>query len=86
VWAAEGGKYFIYRANDGMTWLSYDGLCVIGKAQGQVHNTATGRGLHSSTFQLNLSALYGRGGARRECVDRVKQVLGAFWGVSGVFL
>jgi len=27
-----------------------------------------GRGLHSSTFQLNLSALYGIGGARRGCV------------------
>jgi len=25
----------------------------------------SGRGLHSSTFQLNLSALYGTGGARR---------------------
>jgi len=35
-----------------------------------------GRGLHSSTFQLNLSALYGRGGARRGCVARVKGVLG----------
>jgi hypothetical protein len=33
-----------------------------------------GRGLHSSTFQLNLSALYGTGGARRGCVARV-------WGV-----
>ena len=28
----------------------------------------SGRGLHSSTFQLNLSALYGTGGARRGCV------------------
>ena len=25
----------------------------------------TGRGLHSSTFQLNLSALYGIGGVRK---------------------
>jgi hypothetical protein len=31
-----------------------------------------GRGLHSSTFQLNLSALYGIRGARRGCVARVK--------------
>jgi len=30
-----------------------------------------GRGLHSSTFQLNLSALYGIGDARRGCVARV---------------
>jgi len=35
-----------------------------------------GRGLHSSTFQLNLSALYGMGGARRGCVARVKGVGG----------
>jgi len=36
-----------------------------------------GRGLHSSTFQLNLSALNGTGGARRGCVARVyKGVLG----------
>ena len=33
-----------------------------------------GRGLHSSTFQLNLSALYGIGGARRGCIARVKGV------------
>jgi len=34
------------------------------------------RGLHSSTFRLNLSALYGTaGGARRGCVARVKGVL-----------
>jgi len=36
------------------------------------------RGLHSSTFQLNLSAFYGIGGARRGCVARVKGVLGVF--------
>ena len=30
-----------------------------------------------STFQLNLSALYVIGGARRGCVARVKGVLGA---------
>jgi len=36
-----------------------------------------GRGLHSSTFQLNLSALYGIGGARnRGWAARVKGVLG----------
>jgi hypothetical protein len=34
------------------------------------------RGLHWSTFQLNLSALCGIGGARRDCVARVKGVLG----------
>jgi hypothetical protein len=41
-----------------------------------------GRGLHSSSIQLNLSALYGIGGrARRDCVARVKGVSG---GVQGV--
>jgi len=34
------------------------------------------RGLHSSTFQLNLSAFHGIGGARRDCVAHVKGVLG----------
>jgi len=35
-----------------------------------------GRGLHSFTSQLNLSALYEIGGARRGCVARDKGVLG----------
>ena len=39
------------------------------------------RGSHSSTFQLNLSALYGIGGARRGRVARVKGVLGGVLGV-----
>jgi len=40
-----------------------------------------GRGLHSSTFQLNLSALYWIGGTRRGCVACVKGVLGVVYGV-----
>ena len=43
-----------------------------------------GRGVHSFTSQLNLSALYGIGGARRGCVARVKGVLGGVYGVKGV--
>ena len=39
------------------------------------------RGLHSSTFWLNLSALYGIGGARRGCVALVMGVLGGVYGV-----
>jgi hypothetical protein len=35
-----------------------------------------GRGLHSSTVQLNLSALYGIRGARRGCVSRAQGVFG----------
>jgi len=43
-------------------------------------DAAEGKGLLSSTFQLNLSALYEIGGARRGCVARVKGV----W-CNGVF-
>jgi len=46
---------------------------------------AKGRGLHSFPSQLNLSAFYGIGGARRDCVARVKGVLGGVYGVQGVF-
>jgi len=41
-----------------------------------------GRVLHSFTSQLNSSAFYGIGGARRGCVARVK---GVFWACK-VFL
>jgi len=44
--------------------------------------SVTGRGLHSFTSQLNLSAFNGIGGARRGCVARVKGVLG---GCPGCF-
>ena len=52
-----------YPAPDGGTLVMRIGLHV-------------GRGLHSSTFQLNLSALYGIGGAHRDCVACVEEVLG----------
>jgi len=45
-----------------------------------------GMGLHSSTFQLNLSALYQKGGARRGCVARVKGVLRGCLGCVWCFL
>ena len=41
-----------------------------------MHGSAAGRGLHSFTIQLNLSALHGIGGVRRGCVARVQGVLG----------
>ena len=44
------------------------------------------RGVHSYTFQLNLSTLYEIGGARRGYVARVKGVLGGVQGVQGVFI
>ena len=37
-----------------------------------------GRGLHSLTSRLNLSAFYGIGGAHRGCVARVKGVFRVF--------
>jgi hypothetical protein len=45
-----------------------------------------GRGLLSSTCQLNLSALYGIRGARRGCVARGKGVLGGVEDAYGVIL
>jgi hypothetical protein len=45
------------------------------------HELLRGRGLHSSTSQLNSSAFYGIGGARRGCVARVKGALGGVYGV-----
>jgi hypothetical protein len=40
----------------------------------------TTRGLHSFTFQLNVSAFYGIGGASRDCLGAVYGVL---WGMRG---
>jgi len=40
------------------------------------HSIARTAGAYNRSFQLNLSALYGIGGARRGCVARVKGVLG----------
>jgi hypothetical protein len=47
---------------------------------------ARGRGLRWFTSQLNLSASYGIGGARRGCVARVKGVSRGVFGVEGVFV
>jgi len=51
-----------------MTWLFGTFSCFF------LSMCLEGRGLHSSTIQLNLSTLYGIGGVRRECVARVKGV------------
>ena len=42
---------------------------------GSLRRRFLGKALHSSTYQLNLSASYDLGGARRGCVARVKGVL-----------
>jgi hypothetical protein len=42
--------------------------------QAGVYPPLAGRGLHSFTSQLNLSAFYGTGGAREGCVAHVKGV------------
>jgi len=43
---------------------------------GMMTGQIMGRGIHSSTSQLNLSALYGIGGVRRGCVARSKGMAG----------
>ena len=53
----------------------------------QLRSGVGGRGLHSFTSQLNLSAFYGIGGVRRDCVAGVlKGFLGGVFGVQGVFV
>jgi hypothetical protein len=49
-------------------------LAARGERQAAAARRRAGRGLHSSTFQLNLSALYGIGGARMRRVARIKGV------------
>jgi len=44
------------------------------------------RGLHSSSFRLNLRALYGIGGARRGCLARFKGDGRGCLGCVGCFL
>ena len=50
-----------------VTALVFAGLLFASEVALQV----SGRGLHSFTSQLNFSALYGIGGARKDCVARV---------------
>ena len=42
----------------------------------QIGHLHVSRGLHLFTSQLNLSAFYGIGGARKDCAARVKGALG----------
>jgi len=44
------------------------------------------RGLHSSTFQLNVSAFYSIGGALRGCLGSVLVVVGDYRGYLGCIL
>ena len=62
----------------GMTWRA---ICVRpcwwdfpGSVEQYMHRV--GKGLHSSTSQLNLRAFHGIGGARRGCVAHVEGVFG----------
>jgi len=41
VWAAEGGKWFMYRDGEGKMWISTDANCAAGKAGGLIYNTST---------------------------------------------
>ena len=60
-----------YRSIHLTLYLALLDRCLLDPCQG-----AHTRGLHSSTFQLNLSALYGVGGARRGGVARANGVIG----------
>jgi len=46
------------------------------RSPGCTRTVPGGRGLYTFTFQLNVSAFCGIGGARKGCVARVKGVLG----------
>ena len=66
-----------------MTWVAVSGRPCAAAAvdaytagQAKFFGRYPGRGLHSSTSQLNLRVFYGIGGARRNCVARGKGVLG----------
>jgi hypothetical protein len=48
---------------------------------GQYDGYIDGRGLPPFTSQLKSSVFFGKGGARRDCVARVKGVLGGVYGV-----
>ena len=43
------------------------------------------RGLHSSTFRLNVSAFCGIGGVSRGCLEGVWEVMGVIRGCLGLF-
>ena len=65
---------------------NFGGACSSCSADMKCGPNNGGRGLHSSTFQLNLSALYGiRAALSRGCVARVEGVLGGV-GCVGCFL
>jgi len=70
--------------------LSYDSAFVLAKIKANVAikdgcdatpQAVTGRGLHSSTFRLNVSALCGIGGAFRGYLGGVYGVSGSVWGI-----
>ena len=56
------------------------------KQPAQVHVLVAGRGLHSLTSQLNLSAFCGTWGAFRGCVGGVEEVSGGIRGCLGCIL
>jgi len=83
--AAGGGARAHARAEEGQRRARQLGLhqrdqeSPQGPGACQRRHANSGQGLtalHSSTFQLNLSALYGIGGARRGCVARINEMLG----------
>ena len=61
---------------DRLSLLKLQGNPVVSEVPSYRKTLVAGRGLHSSTSQLNLGACCGIGGARRGCEARVRGVLG----------
>jgi len=70
------GLAFVKNGNSASEFEKF--VSLNGAGMTPVTSLASGRGLHSSTFQLNFISLYGIGGARRGCVAGVRRVLGVF--------
>jgi len=68
--------YTVVAPDEGAARAMVDALCLEQTVELPLALVPPGRGLHSSTSELNLSALCGMGGARRGCVARVQGVLG----------
>jgi len=67
---------------------NFGGACSSCSADMKCGPNNGGRGLHSFTFQLNVSAFCGIGGALRVCSELILRVFGrcrgVLWGVEGL--
>ena len=87
VSSAEACSAALVEELDPIDWATYEAFLWRNEQRAyQRCAVLLGRGLHSSTFPLNLSALHGIGVARRCCVVRMKGVLGGARGCVGCIL